>query len=86
MFGDVNIVLRDDTEDRRAIACAVSNLRADHEIIANGWLIAAAPEMLAALESAPIPGRGEEMMSFRDRQDKWLREVRNPAVEKAQPW
>jgi len=25
-----------------------------------------------ALRCAPIPGRGEEMMNFRDRQDKWL--------------
>jgi hypothetical protein len=25
-----------------------------------------------ALQSAPIPARGEEMTVFRDRQDKWL--------------
>lgn len=33
-----------------------------------------------ALESAPIPGRGEEMTAFRDRQDKWLRETYAPAL------
>lgn len=47
------------------------------------YMFAAAPDLLEALQSAPIPGRGEEMMSFRDRQDKWLREVRQPAIAKA---
>jgi hypothetical protein len=56
------------------------------EALANAHLIAAAPAMLAtittlvaenarlldALKCAPIPGRGEEMMAFRDRQNKWL--------------
>ena len=46
---------------------------------ANARLIASAPALQAhadamaeALAFAPIPGRGEEMMAFRDRQDKWL--------------
>jgi len=52
MFGDINIVLRDDTEDCRAIACAVCNLRPGRETFANSRLIAAAPDLLAALENA----------------------------------
>lgn len=38
----------------------------------NARLIAAAPELYEALINAPIPGRGEEMMAFRDRQDVWI--------------
>jgi hypothetical protein len=38
--------------------------------------------LVVGLRSAPIPGRGEEMMAFRDRQDKWLRDVANPLLER----
>lgn len=45
MFGDVNILLGDQSEDMRAIACAVSNLRDEGEVVANALLIAAAPDL-----------------------------------------
>jgi hypothetical protein len=35
-------------------------------------LMAEVARLRDALECAPIVGRGEEMMAFRDRQDKWL--------------
>lgn len=45
VFGDANILLGDQSEDRRAIACAVSNLRDEREVVANACLIAAAPDL-----------------------------------------
>lgn len=52
MFGDHNIVLANNLYDARAVAAVVSNLRAEPEVAANAHLIAAAPELLAACESA----------------------------------
>lgn len=49
MFGDHNIVLADNTDDARAIAAVVSNLRPEGEVAANARLIATAPELLIAL-------------------------------------
>ncbi len=49
MFGDHNIVLADSREDARAVAAAVSNIRDPHEVAANAYLIAAAPELLETL-------------------------------------
>lgn len=50
MFGDHNIILADHSEDARAIAAVVSNIRDPHEVAANAALVAAAPIMLATLE------------------------------------
>lgn len=62
---------------------AAPNSWDDELLDANSDLASAAPELLAALSRAPIPGRGEEMMAFRDRQDRWLRDWCNPARAKA---
>jgi len=51
MFGDHNIVLAKGDDDSRAIAAVVSNMRDPQEVAANARLIAAAPDMLAALEA-----------------------------------
>lgn len=51
MFGDHNIVLAD-SDNRLAIAAVVSNLREAAEVQANARLIAAAPDLLAALVAA----------------------------------
>lgn len=48
--------------------------------IANAHLIAAAPTLLEALESAPIIGPFESGHDFKKRQDVWLREVYQPAI------
>ena len=52
MFGDHNIVLDDRSEDCRAIAAVVSNMRDPVEVAANAHLIAAAPDLLEAVERA----------------------------------
>lgn len=44
MFGDHNIVLLDSSEDCRAVAAVVSNMRDPGEVAANARLIAAAPD------------------------------------------
>ena len=49
MFGDHNIILADNTDDCRAIAAVVSNLRPAEEVESNARLIAAAPDLLEAL-------------------------------------
>lgn len=49
MFGDHNIVLHDASNDARAIAAVVSNMRDESEVAANAHLIASAPDLLAAL-------------------------------------
>jgi hypothetical protein len=48
IFGDVNIT---GPEDALAIAAVVSNMRPRGQVIANARLIAAAPDLLAALEA-----------------------------------
>lgn len=58
-------------------------LVADNLPVEDADLIPAAPEMLEALESTPIIGRGEGFDAFQVRQTKWLQEVYNPAVRKA---
>lgn len=52
MFGDHNIILADHSEDARAIAAVVSNIRDPHEVAANAALVGAAPDLLANLEWA----------------------------------
>lgn len=66
MFGDHNIILADQTEDCRAIAAVVSNMRDHAEVSANARLIAAAPELLEALEEARnvILNHGEDAMTL----------------------
>lgn len=54
MFGDHNIVTGDQI-DRLAVAAVVSNMRPTETVEANAHLIAAAPEMLAILESIARP-------------------------------
>ena len=79
-FDDLNIVRPD------GLACAVAVMNGDIpriEVAYNAFLIAAAPDLLAALEFVPLPGRSEEMIHFRERINNWLRVIRNPAVEKA---
>ena len=46
MFGDHNIVLRD-SDDCRAVAAVVSNMRPEAEVAGNARLIAASPDLLA---------------------------------------
>lgn len=50
MFGDHNIVLADGGDDCRAIAAVVSNLRPPEEVAANASVIAAATDLLNALD------------------------------------
>lgn len=49
VFGDWNIL---HPADSLAVAAVVSNMREAHIVAANARLVAAAPEMLAALKSA----------------------------------
>jgi hypothetical protein len=49
MFGDCNILHR---ADSLAVGAVVSNMRPEGEVVANARLIAAAPDMLAALKEA----------------------------------
>lgn len=46
--------------------------------------MAAAPDLHNALVTLPIIRLGETLEQFRERFSKWYREVRNPAVDKAE--
>ena len=50
---------------------------------ANASLIAAAPDVLAALDSAPSIRLGESFEDFADRYKRWHRQSRMPAISKA---
>jgi hypothetical protein len=52
---------------------------------ANRRLILAAPDLLSALDSAPVIRLGETLEEFRVRYSRWHREVKVPAVNKATP-
>lgn len=49
MFGDYNIVLADRSNDCRAVAAVVSNMRDPLEVAANAMLTKAGPTMLKTL-------------------------------------
>jgi hypothetical protein len=53
------------------------------EAEANACLIAAAHDLLEALQSAPIIGAGESSEDFRIRQDAWLKGQYRAAIAKA---
>jgi hypothetical protein len=53
------------------------------DTLPNARLIAAAPELMAALESVPIVRLGETLDEFKDRFCRWYRDARNAALAKA---
>lgn len=63
IFGDHNIVLADRSEDCRAVAAVVSNMRDPLEVEANARLIAAAPDFAeVAPDAADILERYAEFI------------------------
>lgn len=84
MFGDHNIVLADQSEDRRAVAAVVSNMRDPAEVAANASVIAAAYCMLEALEGAlPLLEKIEDAELVGDEGCLWPVEAVRAAIARA---
>lgn len=79
-FGTSIVAVDEDGFGDRIIVDCFGTYIDDGNLLADAHLIASAPTLREALESAPIIGGFESAKDFKKRQDAWLRETLDPAI------